>query len=360
MRSMYDVAIAGGGPAGCAAAIRAGRTGARVLLLERGRYPRQKVCGEFLSASGVALLQQLDSSLASALLVDAPRISQARLFLDGKIVRMPVDPAAASITRYALDAAMWNACTRAGVDCLEQTAVERVSGGGPFELKTSAGSFTARALLIAAGRWSNLRPNPAASTERWIGLKQHFREPGAPNSVDLYFFEGGYCGVQAVAPETVNACAMVRADAARNLNDAFRLHPELDRRSRGWQPASEVVSTSPLLFCPPSPVDRTTLCAGDAAGFIDPFLGDGMSLALRSGMMSADSLTEFWDGRVTLGEAAANYDRSYRRELLPLFRNAARLRRSLSLPSLLRRPLLSLLNTGWISSWVVERTRPAV
>ncbi len=356
----YDFAIAGGGPAGCAAALRAARAGARVLLLERGRYPRQKVCGEFLSAQGASLLQDLDSSLATRLLEAVPRISRARLFVDGKTVEMPIEPAAASVTRLALDVAMWRACAEVGVDCRKQTAVERVSGDGPFQIASSAGTFASRSFLVAAGRWSNLRGHTPDSSQRWIALKAHFHEPSPPASVDLYFFDAGYCGVQAVGAETVNACAMVRAEAARTLPEVFRLHAELKRRSRTWQPVSEAVSTSPLVFTAPSPIDGCTLYAGDAAGFIDPFLGDGMSLALRSGVLAADCLVDFWSSRINLAQAAGKYGRRYRRELLPLFRNASLLRRSLSLPPALRKPLVSLLNAGPLARWVVERTRPAL
>ncbi len=356
----YDFAIAGAGPAGCAAALRAARLGKCVLLLERGRYPRQKVCGEFISAQGVALLQDLHPELTGRLLQAAPRIAKGRLFLDGRTIEIPIEPAAASVTRFALDAAMWQACVEAGVDCRQQAAAEQVDGNGPFEIRASGGTFTARSVLNAAGRWSNLQgiaPNPV---DRWIGLKQHFREAAPVTSVDLYFFPGGYCGVQPVGVATVNACAMVRADVAHTLQDVFRLHPELGRRSRSWQPASELVSTSPLIFSTPRPVRDHTLYAGDAAGFIDPFLGDGMSLAFSSGVLAADCLADFWHGGTTLAKAARNYEDGYRRELLPLFRNAALLRRSLALPSVLRKPLVALLNAGPIGRWVVERTRPAI
>src|ERR1700758_4817239 len=95
----YDLAVIGGGPAGASAAIAAARAGARVLLLERGRLPRQRVCGEFVSAESLDLLTGLLNHANSGLLFSVPRIAQARLFFDGRTVTAPVDPPAASIAR---------------------------------------------------------------------------------------------------------------------------------------------------------------------------------------------------------------------------------------------------------------------
>src|SRR5882724_13604913 len=104
----HDLTIVGGGPAGTSAAISAARQGATVLLLERGRFPRHKVCGEFVSAESLNLLADLLDSGHAALLRDAIRIPRARLFVDGRTLRTTVDPPAASIARVDLDAALWH------------------------------------------------------------------------------------------------------------------------------------------------------------------------------------------------------------------------------------------------------------
>ena len=82
----FDLAIIGGGPAGCAAAIVAAKSGARVLLLDRSRFPRQKVCGEFVSAESLGLLQLLLADDFQYLLSKSPRISRTRIFLDGSML----------------------------------------------------------------------------------------------------------------------------------------------------------------------------------------------------------------------------------------------------------------------------------
>src|SRR5438105_6718346 len=192
---MHDLIIIGGGPAGASAAITAARQGGNVLLLERGRFPRHKVCGEFVSAESLGLLFSLLHSEHSHLLHNAPRMPQLRVYLDGRILRSPVEPPAASISRLDLDAALWDSAVRSGVDARQNTAVQKIEGHGPFSITSSAGTFTSRAVIDCSGRWSNLRPAPRSDTSpKFLGLKAHFAEASPSQTVDLYFFDGGYCG----------------------------------------------------------------------------------------------------------------------------------------------------------------------
>jgi len=361
----FDLAIIGGGPAGTAAAITAARSGRRVLLLERGRLPRQRVCGEFVSSESLDLVAGLVRE--NTLLSRAPRIAQARLFFDGKTVSAPIDPPAASVTRYDLDAALWQAAKDAGVRAELETTVERTTGEGPFSLSTSAGEFCAHALIDASGRWSNLRSRPSNGNplpgNKWLGLKAHYSERDSAASVDLYFFEGGYCGVQPVTLAgdgniRINVCAMVRSDTARNLTEVFAACPALRQRASHWQLLMEPVSTSPLLFGEPEPVRGNILLAGDAAGFVDPFVGDGISLALRSGALAAQCLERFLSRQSTISEAATAYSQSYRQRLLPVFRNSSKLRRLLALPRPVRGIIGHLFETvPAASSLLVKLTR---
>jgi flavin-dependent dehydrogenase len=135
---VHDLIIIGGGPAGTSAAISAARRGASVLLLERGRFPRHKVCGEFVSAESLNLLKDLLDLQHATLLRDAVRIPRTRLFLDGRTLHATVDPPAASIARFDLDAALWHSAESAGVDARQQVTVQSVSGSGPFRIVTAS------------------------------------------------------------------------------------------------------------------------------------------------------------------------------------------------------------------------------
>jgi flavin-dependent dehydrogenase len=364
----YDLIVVGGGPAGTSAAIHCARLGARVLLLERGRFPRHKVCGEFVSAESLDLLAGLLAPQHAQLFSEAIRIPRARVFLDGRRLQAPVNPPAASISRLDLDQALWDSARQCRVDSRQQIAVQDIVGTGPFLVRTSRGEFESRALINGSGRWSNLNSAPTDSHNRgmkWLGLKGHFAESSSLASVDLYFFEGGYCGVQPVdirdgvaQSGRVNACAMVRADVASNLPEVFLRHPALRERSRGWKPLSDPVSTSPLVFREPEPERDGVLLAGDAAAFVDPFVGDGISLALRSGSLAGECLIPFLAGNISLPDATRDYRAAYERRLAPVFRTSSKIRRMLSLPPTVRMPILRFLEkTPAITQYLVSRTR---
>jgi menaquinone-9 beta-reductase len=357
---VHDLIVIGGGPAGAAAAITATRKCARVLLLECGHYPRHKVCGEFVSAESLDLLSTMLSGRCSLALQNAIHIGRARLFADGRILETRIDPPAASIARIDLDAALWHSAENQGVEARQRVAVHSVSGEGPFRVHTTAGECEGRAVINASGRWSSLNSDRARTVDgkRWLGLKAHFTEFLGSDSVDLYFFAGGYCGVQPVAAGRVNVCAMVRAEVASALAEVLDRHAALHERSRKWQRISDGVSTWPLIFRDPQPECQGVLMAGDAAGFVDPFVGDGISLALRSGSLAAECLAPFLADEISLLEAARKYRHAYQRSLLPVFRNASKIRRLLALPRPVRNSALFFLEKApAISEYLVRRTR---
>jgi len=359
-KAEFDMIVVGAGPAGSACAVVAARAGAKVLLLEKDRFPRHKVCGEFVSPESLQLLAWL---LEGEGFLDRPEISHARVFSAGARSSLPMVPAARSIPRFDLDAALLHAARRAGAKTGENAGVRQiepcqVESGEPFRVKTAETALTARAVVNATGRWSELTEHsPGKKSHRWIGLKGHFYEAGPPRSVDLYIFDGGYCGVQPVSENAINACAMVRADAARSLQEVFSRQPELWQRSRDWEPLFPAITTSPLYFRRPQTDSRGMLLAGDAAAFIDPFAGDGISLALHSGSLAAKSLVPFFQGADSLEHARTRYHTAYMKQFAPAFRNAARVRMMFSASSPVRSLLVRLAGLPPFARALVRGTR---
>jgi flavin-dependent dehydrogenase len=367
---IYDLIVIGAGPAGASAAINAAQNDARVLLLDRGRFPRHKVCGEFVSAESLALLSNLLAPEHKRSLDDAIRIPRTRIFLDGRTVQTDISPPAASFARFDLDIALWQSAENLGVDMRSRVTVNKLDQRTDelFVVNTSAGEFKSKALVNATGRWSNLTAKPpenGSARVKWLGLKGHFSEHSPENSVDLYFFEGGYCGVQPVDlanPTTrgarVNACAMIRADVASSLPEVLEKHPALHRRSRNWRQLSDPVSTSPLIFSKPQPVRNAVLMAGDAAAFVDPFVGDGISLALRSGGLAAECLRPYFRGSSRLQDVTQKYQQAYEQKFSAIFSASSRIRQMLAFPKILRAPLLFMLEKNpSLRQYLVKKTR---
>jgi geranylgeranyl reductase family protein len=352
--AQYDLIVVGAGPAGSACAITAARQGARILLLEKDRFPRHKVCGEFVSSESLELLHGI---VEDGRFQACPRIASSRIFVDGKTLTLPVSPTAQSIPRFDLDAALFQAAQRAGATVREEAAVSEVRRNRHFEVITSGETITARTIINSSGRWSRLTQFDVAGKDKWLGLKAHFKEAAAPQSVDLYFFPGGYCGVTPVSTNSVNACAMVRADAARTLEEVFAKEPRLWQRSRAWQPLFSAVSTSPLYFREPETEADGVLLAGDAAGFIDPFAGDGISLALQSGTLAAETLAPFLRGACSREQACEQYRVAYRRRFAHAFRNAARLRSAFAAPKWVRRAVFSFAGIPGVGKILIKGTR---
>ena len=372
--AQYDLIVVGGGPAGSACAITAARLDAKVLLLEKDRFPRQKVCGEFVSPESLGLLHGLlsdgrlrDGQLTNSVFKDArqnddyfrsaPQVLSSRIFLDNKCRSLPVSPPAQSIPRFDLDPALFHAAQKNGVTTQEDVAVSEVRQDDLFHVVAAEKTYTARAVINATGRWSRLTQFDVAGKDKWLGLKAHFTESSPPQSVDLYFFPGGYCGVTPVSENSVNACAMVRSDVAHTLEEVFAREPRLWQRSRTWQSLFPTVTTSPLYFREPETECDGMLLAGDSAGFIDPFAGDGISLALQSGTLAAESIVPFLRGSCSLEQAQRQYRAAYRKRFTPAFRNAARLRAALAAPKWVRSAAWAFAGVPGVGKMLVRGTR---
>lgn len=330
-----DLAIIGGGPAGTAAALEARRHGMKVAIWDRDRFPRDKVCGEFLSAEAIPLLiQEVPAVVERASLIQRSEfISPA-----GRVQSFELPQPGHGLSRWLLDESLWKAVEAAGAWARVGEAIRglrkldpSVHRGATWELKSERGELTqAKALLVACGRWwtidglpSPARDRKAGTTGVWMGAKAHFSDVARRDAVEMYYFPGGYCGLAPIEDGKYNACCMihrrlVREGAAGGMeNFALWLrnvahHPALAARLHGAVQSSETISTAPLRPARLRADFEGTLLAGDAAGFLDPFTGDGISMAMHSGRVAAQELAGAWSRLDTNMERAAE---TYRRRL---------------------------------------------
>lgn len=298
-----EIAIIGGGLAGCAAAITVARAGRKVVLVEREAAPHHKVCGEFLSQEALALLRSLGAEPAE---FGAARLHSVRLAHGASVTeaRLPFD--AMSLTRRCLDEELLRLAESAGVTVLRGTRVQRlVSHGGAWQLQLDgAESISAQTVFLATGKHDLPgEARPAGKQTGMVGFKMYYRlsheqSAAVGGHVELLLYRGGYGGLQPVEGDAANLCCLVHRDELQRLGGKWegllalmqRDCPHLARRLKDATPLLEkplAISSIPYGYVRDRAVEGIWRL-GDQAAVIPSFTGDGMSIALHSGRLAAE------------------------------------------------------------------------
>ncbi len=303
----------GGSLAGSAAACALARAGARVIVFEKARFPREKVCGCFLSHEALPVLARMGfgEELGRN---GAETITHFRLVRrDGTAVEAQLPRPVVSISRSCLDSLAAAAAERAGARMRYGATVLSLEGDleGGFRIKGLDWEVGARAAVGAWGRYSPLdgrlgrtfirrKPSLFGFGKTLAGNGEHL----AGRAV-LHFLEGGYLGLSRVEGRRVNLAGLVTAAFAKRAHSSLEdFLSEAAHKSRALAADLEGLSplTGPVLLSEPvllgahGALAGDVLCVGDAAGVIDPYTGTGMSLALLFGEAVAAPLAGFLAG----------------------------------------------------------------
>jgi menaquinone-9 beta-reductase len=289
---MFDVAIIGGGPGGATCAALCAAAGRRVLLLERSRFPREKVCGDCLNPLAWDTLEKLGVS-EEVLRSPHVKLEGVRFFgLDGGSVRVPLPKNGKpelGITRGRLDAILLQNARDKGAEIHEETTLTSIIRHAlNWQLDTENGSFSARELVAADGRNSSvarllgLLP-PLLANER-IGLQTHFEAPdGLDSNIELHFLREGYAGLAPVGQGTANLCLVSRSRDLKSIKAAAMQKYGLPEKQT-WR------SITPLSRAALLPARESLWLVGDAARVVEPFTGEGIAYAIRSGAFCAEAI----------------------------------------------------------------------
>jgi flavin-dependent dehydrogenase len=297
---MPHAIIIGAGPAGSIAALALARARWRVTLIEQSRFPRDKVCGECVSALGIEALRSL--GLLAALERHRPvALRRAVLHaMDGESAAIELAEPMWGLSRQALDSTLLEQAIQAGADLLQPARAQAVRGGAApavevRELLTNrCSTLAADAVLIADGKAALLAERPTATGD--FGLKTHFANVDAPiDAIGLFGVRGHYGGVAPIEGERWNAAFSVGADLlhdARGDLDALFARiisssAALSRQFRQARRCGEWLA-SPLPrhgVVPDWP--QNVIPIGNAAAALEPIGGEGMGLAMHSARLAA-------------------------------------------------------------------------
>jgi menaquinone-9 beta-reductase len=307
-----DLLVIGAGPAGCAAAIEALRSGARVTLLDRARFPRPKPCGDALSNQAVQIVGELGAELEHVPRAIVRR--SAAVFPDGsRVERGYAAQPGAIVARLELDDLLRRRAEDAGARVLEGVAIRDLCPlrGGGARASGRAGSWDADVVIAADGpasvAWCALgqraprgRALAVAVTAYYEGVSvdqadtsEHYFEPG---------LAAGYGWIFPAVNGIANVGVYQRADRyhargaqlSQLLERFVANHPERFARarrvgkSRNWP--------LPLAGLRPFSGTNGVLACGDAARLVDPLTGEGIWHALESGRLAAQTALEALSG----------------------------------------------------------------
>lgn len=331
-----EIVVVGAGPAGTAAAITAARAGRQVLLVDKARFPRDKCCGDGLTAGALRLLEQLGldpADVPSWQVVDdvVVRSPSGR---SGEFPMPPDDGQFAAVARRAeLDAAMVHTARRAGVEVVEGSGCAAARNRPDHvELDLDGiGTVAARYAIGADGMWSPLRKQlgdvDRAYRGEWHAFRQYFTNVGPRAATELFvWFEPellpGYAWSFPLAGDVANVgYCLIRSDHLEG-KALKELWPRLlDRPHVRETLGPDARAEAPHKAWPiPARVDATRLSigralfVGDAARATDPMTGEGIAQALLSGVVAAQAAISA--GPLDAIGAARRYRDAVRRELV--------------------------------------------
>jgi flavin-dependent dehydrogenase len=295
--------IIGGGPAGAACALELARKGRRVIVLEKTRTAHHKVCGEFVSAEAKSLLAGLGVNIWALGATEVKSLSFA-CGVEVPVIDLPFT--AAGLSRFCLDEALLRAAADAGAEVVRGTTVTRLDAGDSIVVHTSGKDFRAGTVVLATGK-HDLRgcKRPRGCM---IAFKLHARVSAASaatlrNLVHLTVFPGGYAGACLVEDGIVAICWVVEQELLDRLSTAWQaqaghlsaqsdFYGDLLTHAQVLWEKPLAVAAIPYGFVRKRVISQSVYPIGDQLAVIPSYTGDGISIALHSGIAAAHAIAD--------------------------------------------------------------------
>ncbi|MBI3849353.1 MAG: hypothetical protein HY298_03525 [Verrucomicrobia bacterium] len=310
MSASKPITIVGGGLAGLTLGIGLRLRGVPATVWEAGRYPRHRVCGEFISGRGQATLARL--GLRELFLRAGAQPARTAAFFASKVESPPrhLPQPALCLSRYTVDSLL-----------AEQF---HELGGELRENHRWRDDQSADGVVRASGR----RLQPVVNGWRWFGLKAHARNVQIKADLEMHVSPNGYVGICRLNETEVNVCGLFRrhtnaADLPAQWQEQLRGPADslLQRRLASAEfDLDSFCSVAGLLLTAQHATNRTECCVGDALTMIPPVTGNGMSMAFESAEIAIKPLAAYSQGEISWSEAqqtiARRCDEAFTRRLV--------------------------------------------
>lgn len=309
MKQNADIIIVGGGLAGLTSAIHLSRSGLKVTIIEKNRYPKHKVCGEYVSNEVLPYLRWLTADPFS---LQPTRINRALISaVSGKTVECRLPLGGFGISRYAFDRFLLNKALNHGCTLIEDTVTDMALTHNTYQVNTTAhGTLPAKMVLGAYGKRSvldhKLSRNFIKQPSPWLAVKAHYQGNFSKDLVALHNFRGGYCGVSKVENDVINICYLVDYNTFKQYRDIEAYQQQVLFKNIHLK---AIFENSRLLFDKPLTISQVSfdkketvynhvLMVGDTAGLIHPLCGNGMAMAIHSAKIASELILQYFGGSI--------------------------------------------------------------
>jgi flavin-dependent dehydrogenase len=322
----YDIAVIGGGPAGSTAAIYSARMGFRTCLVEKKSFPRETICGEFLSREVLQILNELQLAKQFQSLGPNPLTAFRYCPEHSRSFTSEFAFTAYGMKRGTFDSFLLNTARSAGVTVYQPAAVESVyRREAQYDLVVADSEgrkhLTARHVIAAYGKFSlldkSLHRNFLQHKSRLNGIKIHFPTKYlrhfSNHEIHIFTARNMYCGVNVVNDDTATLCFLERrfrddvpprARVVELLRSNRHFAALVSSDFESAIEAFPIYGAGNVFFGKKSFVEKGILMVGDAAHVIAPLAGDGIGMAMQSAKMISTVLDE--SRRNNLGDEAMN------------------------------------------------------
>jgi flavin-dependent dehydrogenase len=287
-RTTTEVVVAGGGPAGLAAAIAARQAGLHVTVFDCAHPPIDKACGEGIMPDGLAALRRLGVSIPN----EQAYAFRGIRFLDNvhSVEATFARGAGYGIRRRLLHELLVQRATELGVDLRWGTRITGLSGRG---LEVEGGDLPFRWLVCADGQNSLLRkksglfPSRAVSTR--YGFRRHYQVTPWTDYVEVHWADCGQMYVTPIAPDQV-CVAFITSDPEVRFDLALPQFARLANRLRGAEIAGTTAGATTTCRRLPRVHSANIALIGEAAGSVDAITGEGLSIAFQQAFALATAI----------------------------------------------------------------------